>query len=234
MHTATLIVSLPTQYQLLVTKDDVVTTGTVLGKQSAATTEEVIKVGSLLGIANHDIPKHLKASIGSQIKKGDIIAKRKKLFTEFIVRSPVTGHLSSLDLTKGTIHIQGTEEKEQVIKSPIDGKVNKINEGQVEIEFSGLMIPAERGKGTATGMLSIYNSSDTLAGKIVATDPSEVLFSKFRALGACGVISRAPLNNSDPSLPFVIISPATMKQIAAYGGKKVVLSGDELYVVIIE
>ena len=71
-----------------------------------------------LGVPEKEIIKHLKASIGSKIKKDELIAEARRLFKKIQVKAPLDGKIKSLQ-EDGILIITVDEDKEAKVKDII-------------------------------------------------------------------------------------------------------------------
>ena len=132
--------------RLLIKEEEKIEAGTLLCEKKEDKFIEAIPVSALLKIPPSQILKYLKKKIGENIEAGTILAKKKSLFSSFLLKSPVEGLIKEVDLKKGTLNIlvQKTGNKDKFI-FPFSGKIKKITKTHLEIEVEGIIIDLKRG-----------------------------------------------------------------------------------------
>jgi len=118
-----------------------------------------IDLSKLLGISAKRVGKHLLSSLGSQVKKGQMLAEKKGLFKKKLFKSPIDGVLESLS-EKGILKIREKTEGQE-IKIPANGKVKKIKEERVLIQVPVVKVTGDWAIGESTwGLLKICSSKE--------------------------------------------------------------------------
>jgi hypothetical protein len=144
------------------------------GKQVSLKKIDLVKT---LGVPSKKVIEVLAKSLGSQVTKGEVIAKSKGLFKKNELVSPVTGTLESLS-EDGVLKIKIAQDEYEV-KIPLAGKVTAITGDRVEISFPAQKIVGIWGAGgQAFGSLTplgsedkettVFDLKESLKGKIVA------------------------------------------------------------------
>ena len=91
--------------KILVGVGERISSKTILAKFSQAHEAETIHLAKLLSVGNSKISQYLKKKIGEKITAGEVIAQKKGFFSSTVVKSPISGKLVDLDLSKGTLNL---------------------------------------------------------------------------------------------------------------------------------
>ena len=164
-----------------------------------------------LGISPQDVFSYLKKFIGEKIKKGDILASKKGLFSTKKIKSEWDGILKEIDHNLGILTIETTEleEEKKPFFSPISGEVEKIEKNGVIIKISKkeeikLKEEAKEIFGAKIFILENENeiNVENVENKlIVAQEINSIYQTKFEALGAKGFLTIKKLSQKT-DLPF--------------------------------
>ncbi len=239
---SSLRITIPSGAKTLVSRGDKVHLGSVLAEQKDARQMEPVSMSTLLGVPKKKITSYLTKSIGVQVRQGEIIGKRRKLFTEMIVRSPVDAVISSIDLTTGMLNLVALANP-ITLKSPVDGRIKKVSEDAIEIDFSGKVISGIKGYGWASGSLVFFDktkhevlgylssgSVDVNKKIIVVPYLSDILVSKLRAMGAVGLI--AVDYEESKVMPYIIIEKGEFKTLSDCVDRHAILDGMQSNLII--
>jgi len=176
-------------------------------------TEKVVRinVSHELGINPSKIFKYLKKFVGESIKKKEIIAIKKGLFSTRKLTSSFEGTIQEVDHNSGEISLIIRDGEEKVKKAFFIGKVKKIEDNELKLEVDKfdeyLLKPTDKDFG---GEALYYEKGKTPIDATVKekTIVSESINSfsqiKSEALGASGfVLIVKPPDKTD--IPFVLI-----------------------------
>ncbi|MFS8159728.1 MAG: hypothetical protein ACMG6E_05855 [Candidatus Roizmanbacteria bacterium] len=163
----------------------------------------VINISSDLSIKPADIFGYLTVLIGTVVKKGTVLAKKKGLVGSKKVTSPVDGTVLNIEHQTGTLIIEAQSGQTQPISSFCQGIVKQISpenhtvsvEIQAQKEFNGKLISGQAG-GT------VYPQQEEIIADslVIIKDLDSTTIAKCEALGANGFVC---LTYADkPSIPF--------------------------------
>ncbi|MEZ4569096.1 MAG: hypothetical protein R2849_01945 [Thermomicrobiales bacterium] len=113
-------------------------------------------VASELGVESEELSKYVAKSIGSSIRKGEVIARVRRGLRTATVKSPVDGTLVSVDDSSGTVVVSSSLGKRDLL-SLVSGEVERVipNMGAI-IRTSGTRLYGIAGFGTeAIGSLVV-------------------------------------------------------------------------------
>jgi hypothetical protein len=136
---------------------------------------QTVNVANLLGCDPVDVPKFLVLTIGSTIKKGDVIAKRKGMFGlgESKALSPVAGVLESCSEVTGQVILREPPMPIEV-DAYIDGVVVEVMEGEgVVVEAPAAFVQGIFGVGGETNgelTVAVDGPSDRLTAERLTPD----------------------------------------------------------------
>lgn len=184
--------------------------------------EEInIPIAKNLNVPPQKIFHYLKKFVGESIKKNEMIALSKGMFTTKRVISKYSGLIKDIDHTSGSITILSETEAENTIDSFFRGKVSKIKKNELIIEvkngeqFSGKNISQNfGGKVFYSDENSVFYSESVSNSVIVCENISAYYKSKAEALGCRGFLSLSKINE-DTGIPY-----AQLKTVSDY--KKIV------------
>lgn len=122
---------------------------TVLAGETLAEGKEVVQEFNLskeLKVSPAKVSGCLQVVLGSKVKAGEVLAERKSLLEKHIFKCPVDGVVTEL-LPEGFLRLVVSENQE--IKSPVKGRVVRIQEGEsIELEFEACILTGEQGVGS--------------------------------------------------------------------------------------
>lgn len=116
---------LPQAGEVLVSVGQQVSPDEVIARSEDVEQTLTLYVASELGVENSELSKYVAKSIGSSIKKGDIIARVRRGLRTAAVKSPSDGTLVSVDDTNGTVLVSSSLGKRELL-SLVSGEVEQI------------------------------------------------------------------------------------------------------------
>ncbi len=192
--------------------------------------EKIIHLSRLLKIPPRDIQKYLVVRVGEKIHEGEIIAQKKSFLKTFFIRSPLEGKIKEIDFKKGIAVIDSSKEDEEIgeIKSPVAGKIIKINSDDLELEFEGIVLEVLDGEGTdVIGEVISFDksvdtfdlSSETMDKIILCGDITESALTKAEMIKVKGLILNQP--SLPTALPWVNVDTQVFEKIRHHADRKV-------------
>jgi len=141
-------------------------------------------------------------NIGEKINSGEVLAKKKTLFSEKTYLSEYTGIIKEIDHQGGTVTLSVSDKDGEKINSFFKGKVKKIENDIVEIEVEEVeKFELKEASGYFGGEVvlvdenSIENIKEDISNKIVLIKKIETYNQlKLEVIGAAGYISLEPLS----------------------------------------
>src|SRR3989338_3534984 len=208
-------------------------------------TEKIIHLSRLLKITPQDIQNYLVVKIGEKIHPGEIIAQKKTFLKTSFIRSPVEGKIKEIDFKKGIMVINGTAEDESSgkIKSPVAGKIIKINASDLEIELEGMVLDVRDGWGEdvmgeivsfGKDRVEMFDLTSESKDKIILCEGiTEPALTKADVLPIRGLILKPPYVLPD-LLSWVNVDDEVFKKIRNFNGTMVWLRTAYKQLVILE
>ncbi len=139
---------LPQAGEVLVSLGEPVSPDEVIARSEDVEQTLTLYVASELGVDNSELSKYVAKSIGSTIKKGDVIARVRRGLRTATVKSPSDGTLVSVDDTNGTVLVSSSLGKRELL-SLVSGEVEQIIPGHgAVIRTSGTRLYGIVGFGT--------------------------------------------------------------------------------------
>lgn len=233
----------PPAATIMVAVGDLITPKTVLLKFTQNQDSETIHIAKLLGVSNHKIVKYLRKKIGEKVSSGEILAEKRGIFSTTLVRSPISGKVGKLDLSRGEIGlIKSINNLETDFSSLVHGKVKSIGNSAIEIEVENTIFQAVKGEGkNIKGKLKYIvkaevgvqdNLEDIDNSIILCQSASDAALVKFSVLGVKGII--VTRIKKEMALPWVLVDEENFEKLGKYGDKKIWLRPEEKQVVIID
>lgn len=184
--------------------------------------EEVnVSIAKSLNVSPQKIFHYLKKFVGESIKKGEIIAENKGVFTNKKIVSKYSGLIKEINHSNGSITILSTTEVENTLNSFFKGKISKIKKNELSVEVEkGEEFPAKNisqsfgGKTFYFDKNSDFYTENVFNGVVVCENLTSYYRSKAEALGCKGFLSLSKLSD-DLETPF-----AQLKNINDY--KKII------------
>lgn len=220
---------------------DKITEKTILAKSSHHEETETIHLSKLLSVRNGEISKFVVKKIGEKIDAGDILAAKKGFFSSTVVKSPTSGKLLELDLSKGTITLSKFTKEKQDVTSPVAGKIVNIGKSVIEIETDSPVFKAIAGTGSdVTGVLlflpseevGILDISDDIENSVIMyKSAGDAVLVKLSVLGAVGFITLKI--RKEMFVPWVQIEDNVFGKLKEFAGKKIWLRPEAKQIVIL-
>lgn len=190
--------------EISVIKGQKVKIGEKLAKRKSKSRKEKIPLSKILSVKPGQILSFLTKKIGTNVKKGDILAKKSSIFKTLRIISPMSGLLDSIDLKDGSLFLvtQGNEESFEF--SPVNGVIEAVSEDDITISFDGKIIEGVNGKGDQVAgstlffekTLDMFNFAAEVIDKIViASKVTDGARAKLSALGAKAIVSKEFYND---------------------------------------
>lgn len=243
---------LPKKTQLSIKEGDSVVYGQTLAQDTTA--EIGFSVSSLLGIKPGEYTKVIVVKEGDYVQKGDLLAKKSGMFGTKKAVATFQGQVTRIDWERGEIHVSPNLVDHVTIVSPVDGKVKKIADDEIAIDFTGAIFFAKQGIGKmAKGQLAVISQKDdeVLLNNIRQDHHQKVLlggyFPRQVLEKACGIDVAAVLSTNIHGTDFtffeehtmfpitlVLIAKADYDEIASFEKRDVVVEGMHKRIIINE
>lgn len=228
-------------FKILVCESDVISGKTAIFQFPGLSHKEIIPVAGILHINPSSLPKYFKKQIGESVKLGETLVEKKGLLSHKLIKSPLAGKISEIDLKKGTMTlVGGSLPGGQNYYCPVSGKVKKIDKTQIEIETQAKVYYGTNGFGKeARGILNFYQedslgildiSGEIEKGIVVCKMITPEVTAKLEVLGAVGLIGcKVP---SEHSLPSIIIADDVLEELSRRHKENIWLRPQEKEMVI--
>lgn len=233
-HVSRFILQLPQVASIVVQEGQTVQEHAILASCQEIVEHEEINISAILHVPARKIPSLLSVHVSQVVKPGDILARKKSIFTETYIRSPFLGTVVQIDTNRGSVWLETKRNPNVIIRSPINGTVVKIASGSLELEYDGILLHPLSIKGTIDGDLFVLSKEAQdlmqvrqrdVEGKIVAGDRLSLLASKLIALNAKAIIATDDIQQT-LTVPFAVLSLESFETLSFFSGKHVIL--DEL------
>lgn len=236
-----LAVKIPPEAAILVKVGDNVTSSVVIAKVKDISSSLTIELSKILQIHPQKISKYMKKNIGDSVSKDEILALKKSLFSSTSVKSPNSGVIDAIDLTRGTITFREGEVFEEKIYSPIAGKITEVTPKTVLLECEGVEFIGEKGsgervlgvlkhlKGEHIGVLTV--GEDINKTIVIVHNITPAAIAKIDALGVRGIITTKSFENMPIS--YVEVAKNIYEKLVDYDGKEVVLDPSDKKIFIL-
>ena len=234
----TVSISISEEAEILVKIGEEVSEGSLLA-QKCNKRRETVSLCQIFKVPAEKIKKFIKKNEGDKVGLGEILAVKRSLFSQLLVKSPMEGKIEEVNIYRGSVTIACDQEKRKVA-SPVSGKVKEIGKDKIVIEFSGRIFEGKKGEGKAKagllsflsqGSLDSLNLSGEIRGKIILGEAiSKTGLAKAEALDVSGLV----LGEEPPalSLPFLIFEKETLRRLAEFSGNMVILDGDDKRLIV--
>jgi len=182
-----IIISLPKNCSFTVQKNEKVSAGQLLAVKKGKKQTYQINLSQLLKTRPKKTKNLLLLALGSQVKSGDLIARKKGLLPfkkPKTVRSKHQGILEELDCKTGILTIVKKTPDSQ-IKAPLSAKIAAISDNKITFEAKAKIIKINKIDGP-----SVYGLLKTIS----ATTPSSVLEVKNIDPQTIILLKKAPLS----------------------------------------
>lgn len=173
--------------------------------------ETRIAISSKIEVQPSKIFHHLKHLVGDAIKKGDVIAEKKSLFSKKAYKSEFDGILKEVNHTDGTILIEVDTTDDVTVKAFFQGEVAELEKTEVRLKVSHAKEYELKEAINVFGGPVFYMESEEalieeemVAGKIIVAESVSAYFQiKLEALGAKGFATLRTLTE-DTDTPRVL------------------------------
>ncbi len=209
---ATFDVQLDTGWDILITPGSKVTFTTSLAQQiSPATYPQTIPLAQILGFSPKHIFKHIKKSVGEMIRKGDVVAENKTLFSSKKFTADADGIITHIDHAVGEIVFEQvlTEVSSSAMMALFEGTVGDIKKGTITVRVAKVLevkvneSVSSRFGGrcliTKATQAMVLGLPDVGGNIVVAPDFTDYSISKFEALQAQAFVSPIAIHTHIPS-----------------------------------
>lgn len=240
---STITLPIPPYAKISVGTGDRITNKTTLAKISETHSSETIHLAKLLSVGSGKISKYLKKKIGEKIAAGEVIAEKKGLFSSSVVKSPINGTLTELDLSKGTVGlVRHSKEGKKDLLSPVAGKVTAVGRDSLEIEISNPVFKAVTGEGTEVvanlkylkgDEVGVLETHDNIEESVVLCKfAGSATLVKFSVLDVKGVVMLKI--KGDAVLPWIAVEENVFEKLIHFDKKKIWLRPAEKEIIILE
>jgi len=222
-----------------------VTGKTVLAKQNVFFEEKPIPLAQLLHIAPSRVLSFLKKNVGEEVLIGDTIAEKRGFLHTLTVKSPITGILKEVDLTRGTLTVSKKQEKEEELISPVAGKILHVTNAYIEIETEGQLYKLQKGGGEAVSgelfyfaheEIDMFDVDENVSGKIVVCSTfGDDILTKLDVLETKGIIfQKPPKGDIDIAFSWGQVEKDVFLELGENKGKTVWLQPEAKQVLVLE
>ncbi len=179
-----------------------------------------LNISRELEINPKNIFRNLKKLVGEKVKKGDIIASKKGLFTSKKVRCPDDGIIKEIDHHQGILIIETADKKKSQVLSPFKGEVEKVNKDSLVVNLSKAQEFSLKKASQDFGGEVFYftpsselSTNDVLKKIIFCEHISSYLQVKSEALGALGYVTSQELPENTKSFTSLVKNEEDIKKI---------------------
>jgi len=251
--TASFSFRLPVGSKIKVKKGDLVKEGSVLAFTQEGANIKEYDLRQILGNWSGRMEKHLLKRLGQKVKKGELIALRKRGFLKgnqanFI--SPFDGTLVSIN-EKGILRLQ-TIGRKKTITAPLQAEISEISKNELTLSFPALEIKGDWGIGgrkigpltcLAKSTVNLFDLNDKFQSKmlVLQSDFNRGFWYKAVSLGLAGIaaVGLAEKDFEEESeLPLIVWrnNDALMSSVwpifLKSEGKKVLIEGNQARILI--
>lgn len=163
-----------------------------------------IEVSKYLDVSPSKIFNHLKKFVGEPVKKGEVIAVKKGVFSTKKMISEYEGVLKEIDHANGQIIITATQTSKDTLFTYFKGEVSEIKNNLLKLKVkSGKEYKLKDTGADFGGEVSYDNNNSTMelnSKVIVAESLTPFLETKLEAIGVAGFVTLKPMSDS-VSLP---------------------------------
>ena len=243
-------ITIPSDFDVLVAKDEEVKAGQILARKRKVPSDVVIEVAKRLKLSPKKVAGILLKAPGDYLQKGEPLAKKEGFFTDTILISEISGTFSKYDRNTGSVTVRLTEEEAvetgvEEIVCPLDGKVMMCHNDQIILETEKNVLLGKQGVGgTFQGLLKIIDKdpkdevmAEELGGEeigsvVFAPGFSREAYAKAAAIGVGGLLT---LNTTDADiayleekrlvLPLIQVGSDVGLKIAKWQNKEIFVDG---------
>lgn len=202
--------------KLLVRVGDKVAGGEVYGKE---TTEiiQVVDMSAVLSKLSTKCLLELNSKKGEEVNEGDVLVAEPGWFGKKILAT-FSGKIIDID-EFFNVRITNGNKKIRDVTTPVGGKVSKIDDTSLTIEFGAIEVDGEginSGKVWGSGLVKVNKMADinmNCVDKVVLTESiTAALVTKIEAVGGVGIVTREVKTNS--SLPMLVLDEAEFGKLS--------------------
>ncbi len=221
-----LIIQVPEGSHILIKIGDTIDFGIPLF-EAPSKSDHLIPFAQKLGVEPSKIFRYLKKFVGEDVKKGDVLAVKKGLFSSIKIESDYDGKIKEIDHSQGNIMLT-TKGKKNTVNSQATGEAIEIKDKKILIEIKeGKEYDLKKTNADFGGKVLYFKdpsmnlSGNEVSGKILVTESiSSYNQSKMEALGVMGYVALMKLPE-ETDLPFCQIKTieelsSIMKHIYPY------------------
>ena len=220
-----------------------ITSDTLLAEDEQEKLERIIPVGKLLDVPSSSILKYLKKKIHDKVNIGEVIATKRGIFSSVSVKSPFSGQISELDLTKGVLTVSETSgSAKKKIFSQFSGKVTAVSANFIAIEVSGTGFHATKASGEDTIGTLFYLSGDPISIHDISSQEGSCIvlcrsleedtLMKSEVISMSGLITRK--TPAETVLPWLAVDEEVFLKLIKNDGKTVWIWPEVKQIVVIE
>lgn len=190
--------------------------------ESQSQSQISIPIAKKLNIPSENIFRYLKKFVGDSIKKGELLAVKKSVFSTNKIYSEYEGIIRTVNHENGDINISIDEGEKNTLSAYFQGEVIEINRKEVKIKvLKGKDFEIKYANFDFGGNVIYLNNQQQisytdLAKKILVTESiNDYLQTKSEALGIEGFVTLTKLA-LDTDLPFAVLKNKDDFKIIAY------------------
>ncbi len=181
------------------------------------TSDNKIHLAQKLQIPPENIFMHLTKVVGDEIKKGEILAKRKTLLAQKIYRSEYGGTIKEINHEEGSILISTAVKKEDVKYAYFKGRVEEVKRNEVTLKVDRAKVFHAKMASEDFGGEVLFAQNDGLERLTEDEVKNKVLFTnsihayikvKFEVMGLLGVVTSQEVA-VDFGMPHAILKSAS-------------------------
>lgn len=196
-------IKLPENAEILIQAGQTVDFSTPLLRKKA-TNSTTVPLADLLKFPPEKIFMSLKKVVGDEVKKGDLIAEHKGIFSTKQYFSSIDGIIREIDHLTGSLTMELQSNKDSIVACFFQGEVDTVGDGFIELKVNNAKkMDTEEYKHYMGGPVfyiedveKLLTEDDVLEKILVGENINALDHAKIETLGAKGFISKtkAPLN----------------------------------------
>lgn len=156
-----------------------------------------VQVAKKLEVAKDKIFSYLLKFVGENVKKGDILARKKTLFSQKNIVSDFQGVIKEINHTKGSLIIKVEDEKKKKFSAYFKGEVETISKDYLKLKVGSGFSASLKKAASDFGGKVLYlkekdpNISEGLVKNQICLIESinEYNLTKLEALGSAGILT---------------------------------------------